>query len=247
MQTLVDALERRLEGAIERQVVVTALAPNDAGGWKVQTQGGEREADAIILATPAHTSTRLLASCAPELATDLGAIEYGSSAAVTFGWERSHIEHALNAFGFLVPAIEGSPVMASTWSSIKWPGRAPPGKVLIRIYLGGFHIPDIDGWTDAALLTSARHALARWLGARGEPEWSRVDRYRQSMPRYLVGHEARMKKTFERLAQIPRLELSGNAYQGVGIPDAIRTGEEAAARVLNDLGVLLPRRHSREE
>ena len=241
MQSLVEALERRLEGAVRLGVAAEGIAPRSGEGWEVRTDTDTIEADAVILATPAPVTARLMQEVSPPVSQALDDIEYGSSAAVTLAWPRSAVSHPLDAFGFLVPAIEGSPVMASTWSSIKWPGRAPESKVLLRVFLGGYHLPEVPTWSDSALVAAARHGLGRWVGVWGEPELVRVDRYLESMPRYLVGHADRIAEVQRDVARITGLEVAGNAYAGVGIPDSIRSGEEAALRTLDALGVMRPR------
>jgi protoporphyrinogen/coproporphyrinogen III oxidase len=183
------------------------------------------EADAIVVATPAYEAAKVVASFDAELSELLTGIPYASSVVLTLACRRDHVAHPLDGYGYLVPASEGSDVLACTWSSSKWEGRAPKGFALLRVYLR--RIPEGD---DGTLVGLARSEL-RALGIEAEPELTRVHRWPKGMPQYVLGHPERLERIEEALERHPGLALAGAAYRGVGIPDCIESGERAAESV----------------
>jgi oxygen-dependent protoporphyrinogen oxidase len=147
----------------------------------------------------------------------------------------------LTGHGYVVPRVVGGPVLACTWSSRKWVGRAPDGWELLRIFLGrsgnGEALIEFD---DETLLAIAKEEVGNRLGASGPPALGRVQRWPLGMPQYILGHPERATRIEAALAEHAGLELAGNALRGVGVPDVIRSGEDAAARVLGNLRVLRP-------
>lgn len=233
MEELVLALARRLPpGAVRLKEPVTALERRGAG-WRVATAAGTTvDADGVILATEAYQAARLLRHADPALGHLLEDIPYASSATVTLAYRRDAIRHPLDGFGFVVPQVERRPVIAGTFSSVKYPGRAPEGHVLLRVFVGGALNEAAAAADDAALVAAARGELANLLGAAGEPLFTRVSRYVKAMPQYQVGHLARVEAIEAAARRLPALALAGGAYRGVGIADCVHSGEEAAERLL---------------
>jgi oxygen-dependent protoporphyrinogen oxidase len=231
MQTLIDALVAELGARIETRALVTAVE-HDQYGFGVEVHGTARGFDAVVVAVPAYVAGQMLHGLDAPLAKELFAIDYASAATVTFAWPREAIPHALDAFGFVVPAIENRQIIASTWASVKYPGRAPEGKALIRVFLGGYTGQHLLERADDDLIGMARRELAQLIGVTAEPDFTKVVRYPKAMPQYHVGHLERVARIEARVAQHPRFALAGNAYRGVGIPDAVRSGEQAAQRLL---------------
>lgn len=225
---LPETLAQSLQECIRLNTPVGSVQKSGAG----YSVDGEAF-DAVILATTAHKAVPLLPADAGAVRAILEAIPFGSGAIVTFAFDRDEIPHALDAAGFVVPAIEGFTLMASTWSSLKWAGRAPEGKVLLRAFMGGYHLPEVPTWDDARLVQAARDDFGSLMGITAAPQLVRVDRWVEMMPRYVVGHAARMDALDEAVARCEGLELAGNAYRGVGIPDSIASGAAAAARILS--------------
>jgi oxygen-dependent protoporphyrinogen oxidase len=191
----------------------------------------QRLADAIILATPAFRSAMLLRQIDGSAAAELAAIPYASTATVSLAFQREDFPRAPNSFGFVVPAMEKRKIMACTFSSLKYPGRAPQDKILLRAFVGGSLQPELFNASDNDMENSVRAELASLLGVTAAPIFSRVWRHPESMPQYHVGHEARIERAETALAKFPTLALAGSAYHGVGISDCVRTGEEAAAKI----------------
>lgn len=204
--------------------------------WRVGlADGSSVDANAVIVAAEAHQAARMVRALDPSLAHLLEAIPYASSATVTLGYRREEISHPLDGFGFVVPRIEQRPLLACTFSSVKYPGRAPAGHVLLRVFLGGALDEGILKEDDERMLAIVRAQLKELLGVTAPPLLSRVHRYPTSMAQYLVGHLGTVAAIETRVAQLPGLALVGSAYHGVGISDCVHSGEDAAARTLEAL------------
>ena len=187
------------------------------------------EADAVIVAVPSTKAAELLRPCDPTLATVLSAIEYAGSAIVSLGFAREHVAHPLDAAGVVVPRREGRRILAVSFSSQKFPGRAPAGSVLMRTFVGGALDPETAALDDGRLLPLVLAELRDVLGVRGTPQLVQIDRWGGAMPQYTVGHADRVA-TIQRLVANHRgLALAGAAYEGVGIPQVIASGQAAAA------------------
>lgn len=234
MEEMIRVLATRLPaGAIRLKERVTDLARN-GGRWQVATaDGGSVEADAVIVTAEAYQAGRMIRYLDPSLAHLLDGIPYASSATVTLAYRRADVAHPLDGFGFVVPQVERRSVIACTFSSVKYPGRAPEGHALLRVFLGGALNEAILEQSDEALVATARAELAELLGARGAPIFTRLARYPKAMPQYHVGHLARVEAIEQCARRHPGLALVGGAYRGVGIADCVRASEEVAERLLD--------------
>ena len=229
MQELVTTLSSRLPAeAVVLAQRVSALQ-RMGGRWRVSTTGGRLvEADRVIVATEAHATARLVRHLDPALATLLEEIPYASAATVSLGYRRPDVPHALDGFGFVVPRTEGKALLAATFSSVKYPGRAPEGHVLIRGFLGGMLNAGVLAGEDDALVARVRDELRLALGVSAPPVLARLHRWPASMPQYHVGHLARVEAIEHAVAGLPGLGVAGSGYRGVGIADCVRSGEAAA-------------------
>jgi len=194
--------------------------------------GSAETFDAVILATPSHVAARLLGPLDAELGELLGGIEHSGTAIVSVAFDRDQVAHPLDGMGVVIPAVERSPILAVSLSSQKYPHRAPEGKVLLRAFVGGALHPEMVDLDDDELRGVVLRETARLLGIRGEPCFHTIARWPGTMPQYHVGHRQRVARIRQLLAHHPGLDLAGNAYQGVGIPDCIDTGQQAAERVV---------------
>jgi oxygen-dependent protoporphyrinogen oxidase len=232
MEASIEALARRLpEGAVRLRAPVTALA-RDAGRWRLRAGGETLDADAVIVAAPAYVAGTLLEPLDAALARDLAAIGYASSATVTLAFRTADVP-SLRGYGFVVPAVERRALLACTYASRKFPGRAPEGHEVLRAFLGGALHPDLASGDDAALVGLVREELRTLLGVAAAPLLVRVHRHPRAMPQYAVGHLDRVAAIEARVAALPGLALVGGAYRGVGIPDCVRGAEAAADRLLD--------------
>jgi oxygen-dependent protoporphyrinogen oxidase len=203
--------------------------------WTIVAADGERvAADAVVLAVPGGAAARLLAAIEPVAAETLAQIQYGSTATVFVAYRREDILHPLDAVGFVVPRSLGMPILASTWVSSKWEGRAPAGHVLLRVFFGGAQGQGVLERSDAGLAELARSELRALMGIERAPLWSRVFRFERATAQMRVGHLARMRSVHERLARAaPALRIVGGGFDGVGIPDCIRQGQDAARALVS--------------
>lgn len=190
------------------------------------------DADSVILATPAYVSGTLLASLNPRLGSDLQSIPYTSTATVSLAYRQSDLLRELDGYGYVIPRREGRRALACTWTSTKFPHRAPEGYALIRVFVGraGQDIP----WNENDLLGLAKEELDLTLGITVEPLLSRVFMWDKAMPQYNLGHPEILKRIDAELANHPGLALAGNGYGGIGIPDCIHSGELAVNKIVEN-------------
>jgi oxygen-dependent protoporphyrinogen oxidase len=216
----------RLNSAVKSVEMDHAQA---APNWQVRTDSGEMlSADAVCLALPAHTCARLLRNVDSELATNLEAITYASTATINLAYKRADIPHSLDGFGFVVPFIEKRSLLACTFSSVKFAGRAPQDHVLLRAFVGGALQPEMFALDDGEMIRRVGVDLRALLGIAKPPLFGEVARWPNSMPQYHVGHLDLVAGIQEQAGRLRGLQLAGNSYTGTGIPDCVRSGEQAA-------------------
>lgn len=226
MQVLVDAVTR-INADVFLNTRVRRLTYDQ--GWRITTDRGEEiKADAVCLAVPAYVAASLLDDTHDELAQKLRQIKYASTATINLGYRRAAIAHPLNGFGFVVPFIEKRSLIACTFSSVKFAGRAPEGHTLLRAFAGGALQREIFALDELEISKRVEADLRDLLGIREDPSFIEVAKWERSMPQYEVGHLDRVVEIERLVSDLPRLSLAGNAYRGVGIPDCVRSGEAAA-------------------
>lgn len=236
VRELVDAVA----GALGRGTLVTGARVTEigrAGLYSVRTDAASVRARALILAVPAHAAAPLLRTFDTTLAGLCEGIPYASTATVAFGYRRDQVRHPLVGSGFVVPRVERCPLLAATWVSSKWPGRAPQGHVLLRGFLGGGRDPHrLERSDDDDLIAIARDALADILTIEGEPVLTRLYRFPRQSPQYEVGHVQRIAAIDQRASSVPGLFLTGSGFRAIGIPDCIADGRATALRAAAFLG-----------
>ena len=235
---LITSLTDRLSGAgvfLRRGTDVRTVQSFDSHtdpSYRVELEGGETlDAEAVILATPAYVSAGILRSFDPEAATLLDDIPYASTVTISMAFSEPDVGPRLRGYGFVVPRIEHRSLIAATWSSMKWAGRAPSGQCLVRCYLGGRgreHLLDLD---DAELTERSRRELESMVGIQSPPLHVEVYRWPRAMPQYIRGHLERVRRIRQRIARHPGLYVTGAAYDGIGIPDCIRDAENTSAKL----------------
>jgi oxygen-dependent protoporphyrinogen oxidase len=235
---MVDELAGRLpESSVRTGQRVTHLASLNAGGppFQVKTEdGGRYRADAVVLATPADVSATLVRGVDADLAADLETIRFVSTAVVSLGYgeQTGSAEHPLNGFGFLIPKSEGRRITACTWTSTKFDHRARPGRQLIRCFIGGPGRETEAEQDDETLTTVVKAELRDIMGIAAEPEMVQIHRWYKANPQYDINHLDKVAAMRQRTRQHGRLLLAGCSYDGVGVPDCIRQGQEAADEAL---------------
>lgn len=225
--SLITALEAALKPTVSFVQGTAEAVEKTSDEFHVQVSGSTHNFDAVILACPAPQAAPLAASLQAELAELLAAIPYHSAITVALGYNRA--ECPVSGFGFLVPRRERRKLLACTFVHNKFQHRAPEDKAVLRCFFGG----ESMGLTDAQIIAAAREELATFLNLHAEPVFSNIVRLPQSMPQYTVGHAERVRRMEEICAGIPGLCLAGNAYHGLGIPDCVRSGKEAAEQIIS--------------
>lgn len=226
-----EAVAARLpEGALRLGTAVEAIRKIGDGYRLNLKDQPSLAAERLILAIPADRAARLLLDFDRELSSDLASILFSSTAVVSLAYAAGDLENPPRGFGFVVDRRETLTVMAATYSSSKFPGRAPEGTVLIRCFMGGAGREGVLDCPDDQLLLHVRRDLKVVAGIMAEPVGVKIHRWSGVNPQYNVGHGDRLDRLEERLKAHPGLVLSGSSYRGVGIPDCIRSGREAARR-----------------
>ncbi|MCA9237968.1 MAG: protoporphyrinogen oxidase [Planctomycetales bacterium] len=241
---LVEALCAHLPaGTIRTGQRVESITRCD-GAWRVAGRGdGQQFAesfDQVIVAAPARHAGAMLADADAELADLLRGIPTTSCVVVNAAYARDEVPHPLDAAGVIVPHVEGRPIAACTFSSVKYRGRAPAGMVLLRAFLGGAARPELIDASDEEISRLVSDELRHLLGATAAPRFTRIARWRDAMPQYYVGHLERVAQVEARAAALPQLELAGNAYRGVGIPHCIHGAQQAVQRLLAEAPTPIP-------
>jgi len=243
LSELVAALVHRLTDqgvTLRRGCVVDALRvrSHQPGRWMydvILNDGSALSVDSLVLATPAYVSAELVRPLTPIAGGLLEMIPYASTATIAMAYPRAAISGAAEGFGFVVPRAEGRDLIAATWTSLKWPHRAPPDQLLVRCYVGGVGRETILQLDDQALVARVKAELATICGVTAEPEFVEVNRWMNAMPQYTLGHLERLNRIEAALSRYGGLILTGAGYRGVGIPDCIRDGAVAAERVVRYL------------
>ncbi|MBK9305950.1 MAG: protoporphyrinogen oxidase [Nitrospira sp.] len=239
---LVTALTHRLtEQGVElrlgTRVEALRVRSHELGRWMydlILHEGSALSAESVVLATPAYVSADLLRPLTPIAGGVLDLIPYASTATIAMAFPRAMVS-GIEGFGFIVPRAEQRDLIAATWTSLKWPHRAPADQLLVRGYVGGVGREEILQLDDAALTTKVRAELAALCGIGAEPSYTEVNRWWKAMPQYTLGHLDRLAQLDAAVSRYPGLILTGAGYRGVGIPDCIRDGAAAADRVIQDL------------
>ena len=236
MQQLVDAVVSRLPASALLTKSRVQRIQRREGGWAVSA-GYSDHFDAVIMATPATVAAELLRPTSVELASELGGIQYTSSVTVNLGYKGSVRAALPPGFGFLVPRSEGKRMLAATFVHNKFPHRAPEDRALLRCFIGGACNERVLQSSDEEVVNIIREELQQIIGLTADPLFTRLYRWQGAMAQYGVGHLERLGRIEGLLQQLPGLTLAGNGYRGIGVPDCVRSGSEAANRTLLTLGV----------
>lgn len=216
-------------------------AGDGAPGYLVTLANGEQlTVDAVILATPAYVSAAFVRSVDEELAAAMRAIEYASTVTISVAYPDSAVRRPLNATGYVVPRVEGRPVLACTWVSSKFEGRSPAGHALFRLFLGGAGRGSFVERSDEELLEVVRGEMREIMGVSADPELVRINRYDRAMPQYHVGHLDRVARIGELARRNAGLFVAGAAFGGVGIPDCVKSGVATATEAAALLATRFP-------
>jgi oxygen-dependent protoporphyrinogen oxidase len=232
LSELVGALERALPpGAIRLGTRATEVVRTPMGFRVETTTGRSVDAQAVVLATPAFATARLIRDVDPAVASLCDDIPYASVATVALAFRRSGVSHPLNGSGFVVPKVEDTGILAGSWLSSKWAHRAPGDQVLMRTFVGGARDPRALDRSDDEIVARSLKALTPLLGISEAPLFTRVYRWERANAQHEVGHLARVAAIERALEDRPGVFLTGSAYRGVGIPDCVADGRATARRI----------------
>ena len=243
LSELVVALVDRLRGErviLRSGVRVAALRvrSHQLGRWMydlICEDGTVLSADALVLATPAYAAADLVRPLSPLAAGLMEQIPYSSTATVSLVYDTRTVQTRLEGSGFVVPRSEGRDLLAATWTSLKWPHRAPPTDLSVRCYVGGVGRESILQLDDASLIDRVRRDLKAIAGLDASPRYTEVNRWVRAMPQYRLGHAEGVSRIEAALSRFPGLAVTGAAYRGVGIPDCIKEGNSVAAHLIEYL------------
>jgi oxygen-dependent protoporphyrinogen oxidase len=237
MQQMVDALVARLNAnALKTSSPVQSVVSQD-GGWTITAGYEPGDFDAVIIATPAQAAASVLKGTDDNLSRELSEIQYSSSVTVTLGYDEKVRASLPPGFGFLVPRSEGHRMLAATFVHNKFPHRAPENRALVRCFLGGSRDEQILQSSEEEILRIIRDELKKIIALDAEPRFARVYKWKSAMAQYSVGHLERLQRIETLRQKHPSLALAGNGYNGIGVPDCVRSGTEAAAKILAELGM----------
>jgi oxygen-dependent protoporphyrinogen oxidase len=237
MQQLVEAVVSRLPASALQSSTLVQDVQRQREGWLVSTGHASDHFDAVIVATPAQAAAELLKTVSENLASELGGIRYTSSVTVNLGYDQSVRAALPPGFGFLIPRSEGKRMLAATFVHNKFPHRAPDDRALLRCFIGGARNEQVLQAPDEEVLRIVREELRQIIGLTANPLFTRVYRWKGAMAQYGVGHLDRLQRIESLLRQLPGLTLAGNGYRGIGVPDCVRSGTEAAKRALLAVGL----------
>lgn len=235
MQQMVDAVLARLNPLALRKSAPVQSLINQNRGWAVSAGTGSESFDAVIIAAPTHAAASLLRSADETLSRELAGISYSSSVTVTLGYDESVRRSLPSGFGFLVPRSSGHRMLAATFVHNKFPHRAPDNRALIRCFLGGARDEQILQSSDDQILAIVRSELRQIISLTAEPLFTRVYKWKSAMAQYSVGHLDRLARIQALCGKFSGLALAGNGFNGIGVPDCVRSGSEAANKILGDI------------
>lgn len=244
MQSLVETIISRLTASSLRTNAPVMAIRQEAGGWVVSAGMQSDGFDGVIVALPAPAAAHVLGMIAAEPSAELAAIPYTSSITVALGYGREVRQSLPPGFGFLVPRSENKRLLAATFVHNKFPHRAPEDRALLRCFFGGVNVEKVWELSDDQIVAVVREELQEILGPhvlglRRDPRFARIYRWKGAMPQYNVGHLERLERIERQRQQLPGLVFAGNGYSGIGVPDCVRSGQEAAEELMKSL---LPRR-----
>jgi protoporphyrinogen/coproporphyrinogen III oxidase len=232
MQYLVEAIVPRLDAASLATNTAVQSVQRENEGWMVRSAQRSDRFDAVIIALPSSAASQILSTVSPELSAELGGVSYSSSITVCLGYDRNVRESLPPGFGFLVPRSEGKRLLAATFVHNKFPHRAPEDRALLRCFFAGGSAENVWQFSDDAIIAVVRNELLQILGVRTRPLFARVYKWKSAMAQYGVGHLERLERIERLRRDLPGLALAGNGYRGIGVPDCVRSGQEAATLVM---------------
>ncbi len=242
MQALTDRLVQVLGPKMEKNKKLTQLEKK-ANGWQLQfADGSHFEAEAVCLALPVQSAAELLVSAAPAAAGELAGIRTEPALTINLAFRAAEVAGLPRGAGFVIPHIEGYPLVGVTWAHQKFASRAPANGILVRAFAGGAYHRGLLESGDETLVKLTLETLQKILGLTALPLWTKVQRHPQAMPQFEVGHLDRVRRLRSAVEKTPGLFLTGNYLSGVGIPDCVHEAQQTADNILRLFKSLNPAR-----
>jgi oxygen-dependent protoporphyrinogen oxidase len=238
IQDLTDILSAKIgEAAVTLDEQVETVVRGTSAPYRVISDRGELETDAVVLATPAYATAGMLQILDAGMAALLNEIPYATMTVVCFGYRRERISRDLDGFGYLIPKQEGKNILGTLWDSSIFENRAPDGHVLLRSMMGGACFPQYINLPDEEVQKRVQADLKTIMGISEPPDFVKIFRHEKAIPQYTVGHAKRLAGLEEQAKAHPGLILTGNSYRGIGLNDCVaaaqRASDEAIALLQN--------------
>jgi protoporphyrinogen/coproporphyrinogen III oxidase len=231
MQALPVAIAAALGDGVQTNSPVVAIERTGAV-WTLRTATGKTYmAPQLVLAVPAYRAAQLLRTVVPSTAAALDEISYAPVASVALGYAEAQLPGKLNGFGALFPRRTGRKTLGVIFSSALFPGRAPPGRVLLTAFIGGIRNPLVAAQTPSALVDCIAAELSAVLGVQGAPGFFHVSVWPRAIPQYEIGHLSQIAAIQQALGSLPGLHAQANWHGGVSFADCVSNGAALAARL----------------
>lgn len=235
LYTIIERLNEKYADFIHTGAPITSLT-RDGNCYRLQIEADVSDLfDGVICAAPAYKASELTKSLDEKLSALLASIPYAPIAVVSLGYKRSDIDHDLDGFGFLVPQVEGLRILGSIWTSSIFSDRAPEGMVQLRSMIGGATDVESINWDDNRLIGTVRGDLGKILGVTAEPVFTKIFRWKQGIPQFILGHPEKMRQLEQMTSAWSGLYFTGNAYDGIGLNDCVVRSEKAVRQIIDTL------------
>jgi oxygen-dependent protoporphyrinogen oxidase len=234
METLVKGLTDHLGERLKTNAPVATIDKKGGSYSVCLADNSSIEAEAVVIATPAHVASEIVKSLDQYLSAILKEIYYPSVSVVCLGYKKDTFQHRLDGFGFLIPYREKRKVLGTLWDSSIFPNRAPEGYVLLRSMIGGVRMSDLAMENNEVLVHVVRKELEDIMRVRVMPDFIKVYRHEKGIPQYSPGHEERLASIHEKASKFKGLYFTGNAYRGIGVNDCIENSYKLAERMVKE-------------
>ncbi len=236
METFIQGLVDAVGPDRIRYETSAADVKKTSDAWRVVTEKGEEiAAEAVVVSAPAPIAKVFLRNLSSKVSDNLARIPFASIVVVAQGFKKSQVGHPLGGFGFLIPRAEKLKSLGVLWTSSAFPGRAPEGCCLMRTMIGGATFPEAVDMADDEIVEMTRREISPILGINGEPDWTRVFRFRNGIAQYNIGHLETLSEIEKELSAFPGLFLTGTSYRGIAINSACEAGPKAAKEIAQRL------------
>ncbi len=235
LQTLIDMLHRKYKPSIKLNHDVRRVTVS-GGRYLAEGIGGFAEHfDGVICSSPAFAAADITSALDAEMSALLTDIPYASIAVVCLGYRREDVGHNLDGFGFLIPRTEGKRILGCIWSSSIFPDQAPAGMIQLRTMIGGATDPEAATMNDNRLVDIVATDLKSILDISGAPAYVKIFKFSRGIPQFVLGHPVKMAALEQRLEAFPGFQLTGNAYDGIGLNDCVVRSDKVVTHIASHL------------